>query len=79
MWHKSRKSSFGFSACCFYKDSFFFCASSFHSESKQWESLDSECRVVLIESLGTMETDSRPELQEKASLLKKTLEKSGIN
>lgn len=45
-----------------------------HSESKQWESLTSECRVLLIESLATMETDSRPELQEKASLLKKTLE-----
>lgn len=46
----------------------------FHSESKQWESLTSECRVLLIESLATLETDSRPELQEKASLLKKTLE-----
>uniref|UniRef100_A0A8C0LHF8 Ecm29 proteasome adaptor and scaffold n=1 Tax=Canis lupus dingo TaxID=286419 RepID=A0A8C0LHF8_CANLU len=46
----------------------------FYSESKQWESLTSECRVLLIESLATMETDSRPELQEKASLLKKTLE-----
>lgn len=43
-------------------------------ESKQWECLSSECRVLLIESLATMETDSRPELQEKASLLKKTLE-----
>ncbi|XP_027964466.1 proteasome adapter and scaffold protein ECM29 isoform X4 [Eumetopias jubatus] len=43
-------------------------------ESKQWESLTSECRVLLIESLATMEADSRPELQEKASLLKKTLE-----
>lgn len=43
-------------------------------ESKQWASLTPECRVVLIESLGAMETDSRPELQEKASLLKKTLE-----
>ena len=43
-------------------------------ESKQWESLTSECRVLLIESLATMETESRPELQEKASLLKKTLE-----
>jgi proteasome component ECM29 len=30
--------------------------------------------MLLIESLATMETDSRPELQEKASLLKKTLE-----
>ena len=52
----------------------FFSSFSFHSESKQWESLTSECRVLLIESLATMETDSRPELQEKASLLKKTLE-----
>uniref|UniRef100_A0A8C2YS99 Ecm29 proteasome adaptor and scaffold n=1 Tax=Chinchilla lanigera TaxID=34839 RepID=A0A8C2YS99_CHILA len=43
-------------------------------ESKQWESLTSECRELLVESLATMETDSRPELQEKASLLKKTLE-----
>ncbi|XP_008582127.1 PREDICTED: proteasome-associated protein ECM29 homolog [Galeopterus variegatus] len=43
-------------------------------ESKQWDSLTSECRVLLIESLATMETDSRPELQEKASLLKKALE-----
>uniref|UniRef100_A0A8C5KUG8 Ecm29 proteasome adaptor and scaffold n=1 Tax=Jaculus jaculus TaxID=51337 RepID=A0A8C5KUG8_JACJA len=43
-------------------------------ESKQWESLTSECRGLLIESLATMETDNRPELQEKASLLKKTLE-----
>ncbi|MBZ3878380.1 Proteasome-associated protein ECM29-like protein [Sciurus carolinensis] len=43
-------------------------------ESKQWESLTSECRVLLIESLATMERDSRPELQEKALLLKKTLE-----
>uniref|UniRef100_F7GT21 Ecm29 proteasome adaptor and scaffold n=2 Tax=Macaca TaxID=9539 RepID=F7GT21_MACMU len=43
-------------------------------ESKQWECLTSECRVLLIESLATMEPDSRPELQEKAALLKKTLE-----
>ncbi|XP_012878678.1 PREDICTED: proteasome-associated protein ECM29 homolog [Dipodomys ordii] len=43
-------------------------------ESKQWDSLTSECRVLLIESLATMNTDSRPELQEKASFLKKTLE-----
>ncbi|XP_059513619.1 proteasome adapter and scaffold protein ECM29 isoform X7 [Myotis daubentonii] len=43
-------------------------------ESKQWESLTSECRTLLIESLATMETDNRPELKEKASLLKKTLE-----
>uniref|UniRef100_G3VPM3 Ecm29 proteasome adaptor and scaffold n=1 Tax=Sarcophilus harrisii TaxID=9305 RepID=G3VPM3_SARHA len=43
-------------------------------ESNQWESLTPECRTLLIESLTTMETDSRPELQEKASSLKKTLE-----
>uniref|UniRef100_A0A2K6TQP9 Proteasome adapter and scaffold protein ECM29 n=1 Tax=Saimiri boliviensis boliviensis TaxID=39432 RepID=A0A2K6TQP9_SAIBB len=43
-------------------------------ESKQWECLTSECRVLLIESLATMEPDSRPELREKAALLKKTLE-----
>ncbi|XP_004711095.2 proteasome adapter and scaffold protein ECM29 [Echinops telfairi] len=42
--------------------------------SNQWESLTPECRVLLMESLATMETDSRPELQEKASLLRKTLE-----
>lgn len=43
-------------------------------EGKQWESLTAECRRLLIESLATMETDNRPELQEKASVLKKTLE-----
>ncbi|XP_031233380.1 proteasome adapter and scaffold protein ECM29 isoform X3 [Mastomys coucha] len=43
-------------------------------EAKQWESLTAECRGLLIESLATMETDNRPELQEKASVLKKTLE-----
>ncbi|GAB1288538.1 Proteasome adapter and scaffold protein ECM29 [Apodemus speciosus] len=43
-------------------------------ETKQWESLTAECRGLLIESLATMETDNRPELQEKASVLKKTLE-----
>lgn len=43
-------------------------------EGKQWESLTEECRRLLIESLATMETDNRPELQEKASVLKKTLE-----
>lgn len=47
---------------------------SFHSEAKQWESLTAECRRLLVESLATMETDNRPELQEKASVLKKTLE-----
>ncbi|XP_070598537.1 proteasome adapter and scaffold protein ECM29 isoform X1 [Erythrolamprus reginae] len=43
-------------------------------ESKQWESLNSESRDVLIGSLTALTLDSRPELQEKASLLKKTLE-----
>ena len=43
-------------------------------EAKQWESLMAECRRLLVESLATMETDNRPELQEKASVLKKTLE-----
>lgn len=43
-------------------------------EAKQWESLTAECRGLLIESLATMATDNRPELQEKASVLKKTLE-----
>ncbi|MEJ1282869.1 Ecm29 proteasome adaptor and scaffold [Cricetulus griseus] len=43
-------------------------------EAKQWESLTAECRRLLVESLATMETDNRPELQEKASVLKKTLE-----
>lgn len=62
-----------FYACLFYEESFF-SSFSFHSESKQWESLTSECRTLLIESLATMETDNRPELKEKASLLKKTLE-----
>lgn len=47
---------------------------SFHLEAKQWESLTAECRRLLVESLATMETDNRPELQEKASVLKKTLE-----
>lgn len=62
-----------FCTCLFYEESFF-SSFSFDSESKQWESLTSECRTLLIESLATMETDSRPELKEKASLLKKTLE-----
>ncbi|XP_053887475.1 proteasome adapter and scaffold protein ECM29 isoform X2 [Malaclemys terrapin pileata] len=43
-------------------------------ESKQWDSLPLESRALLIGSLTTMVLDSRPELQEKASLLKKTLE-----
>ncbi|XP_039184910.1 proteasome adapter and scaffold protein ECM29 isoform X2 [Crotalus tigris] len=43
-------------------------------ESKQWESLSTESREVLIGSLTALTLDSRPELQEKASLLKKTLE-----
>ncbi|XP_054842294.1 proteasome adapter and scaffold protein ECM29 isoform X2 [Eublepharis macularius] len=44
-------------------------------ESKQWESLNADSRELLMGSLTTMTLDSRPELQEKASLLKKTLEK----
>ncbi|POI34563.1 hypothetical protein CIB84_001685 [Bambusicola thoracicus] len=43
-------------------------------ESKQWESLKPESREHLIHSLSTMASDSRPELQEKAFILKKTLE-----
>ncbi|EMP30775.1 Proteasome-associated protein ECM29 like protein [Chelonia mydas] len=43
-------------------------------ESKQWDSLPLESRELLIGSLTTMVLDSRPELQEKASFLKKTLE-----
>uniref|UniRef100_A0A8C6XIF7 Uncharacterized protein n=1 Tax=Naja naja TaxID=35670 RepID=A0A8C6XIF7_NAJNA len=43
-------------------------------ESNQWESLNPESRGVLIGSLTALTLDSRPELQEKASLLKKTLE-----
>ncbi|KAM3848880.1 proteasome adapter and scaffold protein ECM29 isoform 2-T2 [Vipera latastei] len=43
-------------------------------ESKQWESLSTASREVLIGSLTALTLDSRPELQEKASLLKKTLE-----
>ncbi|OXB77147.1 UNVERIFIED_CONTAM: hypothetical protein H355_014718 [Colinus virginianus] len=43
-------------------------------ESKQWESLTPESRERLIRSLSTMASDSRPELQEKAFILKKTLE-----
>uniref|UniRef100_A0A8D2L4I4 Ecm29 proteasome adaptor and scaffold n=1 Tax=Varanus komodoensis TaxID=61221 RepID=A0A8D2L4I4_VARKO len=43
-------------------------------ESKQWDSLSTESRDLLIGSLTTLSLDSRPELQDKASLLKKTLE-----
>ncbi|NXS93447.1 ECM29 protein, partial [Jacana jacana] len=43
-------------------------------ESQQWGSLTAESREHLIHSLATMATDSRPELQEKAFTLKKTLE-----
>lgn len=64
-----RKSKSVFLAC-----SMIFFLFSFHSEAKQWESLTAECRRLLVESLATMETDNRPELQEKASVLKKTLE-----
>ncbi|XP_067172253.1 proteasome adapter and scaffold protein ECM29 isoform X5 [Apteryx mantelli] len=44
------------------------------NEAKQWESLTPESRDHLIRSLSTMASDSRPELQEKAFTLKKTLE-----
>ncbi|XP_053152364.1 proteasome adapter and scaffold protein ECM29 isoform X2 [Hemicordylus capensis] len=43
-------------------------------ESKQWESLSTESREHLIGSLTALTLDSRPELQVKASLLKKILE-----
>ncbi|XP_061488079.1 proteasome adapter and scaffold protein ECM29 isoform X5 [Rhineura floridana] len=43
-------------------------------ESKQWESLSAESRELLTGSLTALMLDSRPELQEKATLLKKTLE-----
>ncbi|XP_035746663.1 proteasome adapter and scaffold protein ECM29 isoform X1 [Egretta garzetta] len=43
-------------------------------EAQQWESLTAESREHLIRSLSTMASDSRPELQEKAFILKKTLE-----
>uniref|UniRef100_A0A8C0I7C7 Ecm29 proteasome adaptor and scaffold n=1 Tax=Bubo bubo TaxID=30461 RepID=A0A8C0I7C7_BUBBB len=43
-------------------------------EAQQWESLTPESREHLIRSLSTMALDSRPELQEKAFILKKTLE-----
>ncbi|KAH0628380.1 hypothetical protein JD844_009459 [Phrynosoma platyrhinos] len=51
------------------------CSSITHSlESKQWESLSTESRELLLNSLTALTLDSRPELQEKASVLKKTLE-----
>ncbi|KAF4804062.1 proteasome-associated protein ECM29 [Turdus rufiventris] len=43
-------------------------------EAQQWESLTRENRELLINSLSTMASDSRPELQERALVLKKTLE-----
>ncbi|NXW10169.1 ECM29 protein, partial [Fregetta grallaria] len=43
-------------------------------EAQQWASLTAESREHLIRSLSTMVSDSRPELQEKAFILKKTLE-----
>ncbi|NXD27831.1 ECM29 protein, partial [Spelaeornis formosus] len=43
-------------------------------EAQQWESLTQESREHLIHSLSTMASDSRPELQERAFVLKKTLE-----
>ncbi|KAI1239787.1 hypothetical protein IHE44_0011219 [Lamprotornis superbus] len=43
-------------------------------EAQQWESLTRENRELLIHSLSTMASDSRPELQERALMLKKTLE-----
>lgn len=43
-------------------------------DAQQWESLTPESREHLIRSLSTMASDSRPELQERAFVLKKTLE-----
>ncbi|MEE6507894.1 hypothetical protein FKM82_017224 [Ascaphus truei] len=43
-------------------------------DSEQWKSLSLDSRETIIASLSTMEMDSRPELQEKGSLLKKKLE-----
>ncbi|XP_029470526.1 proteasome adapter and scaffold protein ECM29 isoform X2 [Rhinatrema bivittatum] len=43
-------------------------------ESEQWESLMPESRERLAGSLSAMESDSRPELRERASLLKKKFE-----
>ena len=45
-----------------------------YTEARQWESLTLESREHLVRSLSTMASDSRPELQEKAFILKKTLE-----
>nr|XP_060618484.1 proteasome adapter and scaffold protein ECM29 isoform X1 [Anolis sagrei ordinatus] len=42
-------------------------------ESKQWGSLSTESRELLLSSLTALTLDSRPELQEKASVLKKIL------
>lgn len=44
------------------------------TEAQQWESLTRESREHLIRSLSTMASDSRPELQERAFVLKKTIE-----
>uniref|UniRef100_A0A8C9N950 Ecm29 proteasome adaptor and scaffold n=2 Tax=Serinus canaria TaxID=9135 RepID=A0A8C9N950_SERCA len=43
-------------------------------EAQQWESLPRESREHLVRSLSTMASDSRPELQERAFVLKRTLE-----
>ncbi|XP_037979486.1 proteasome adapter and scaffold protein ECM29 isoform X1 [Motacilla alba alba] len=43
-------------------------------EAQQWESLTRESREHLVRSLSTMASDSRPELQERAFVLKRTLE-----
>ncbi|XP_069486911.1 proteasome adapter and scaffold protein ECM29 isoform X2 [Ambystoma mexicanum] len=43
-------------------------------ESKQWDSLASECREHFNLSLTSMESDSRPELRDRATVLKKRLE-----
>lgn len=42
--------------------------------AQQWKSLTQESREHLVHSLSTMASDSRPELQERAFLLKRTLE-----
>lgn len=44
------------------------------TEAQQWESLTRESREHLVRSLSTMASDSRPELQERAFVLKRTLE-----
>uniref|UniRef100_A0A674HU35 Ecm29 proteasome adaptor and scaffold n=1 Tax=Taeniopygia guttata TaxID=59729 RepID=A0A674HU35_TAEGU len=43
-------------------------------EAQQWKSLTQESREHLVHSLSTMASDSRPELQERAFVLKRTLE-----